>query len=248
MTVVAAMATGAHALSLTAPAVAGQAEGERETLIEPVQSAPTAAGDGLPIPLLASGVVLGFLVGLGAGTVYRRRRRSGAAAARPHGEPPRAITPPPSPPAPPRPPTTEPAGGSARQAPAGVDQAAARRVAHARPWPDEAEGLWTCEIGWKPGYRKSSFRAMAAPPGESRRRPIGESPPLGWTLWADPEPPTHELVAAAQALLAALVAAGWERTQAGGPWYAQRFLWRGSGEPGPIRVPDLAGAEPPPPG
>jgi hypothetical protein len=60
----------------------------------------------------------------------------------------------------------------------------------------------------------------------------------------DPEPPTPEMVVGVKALIAALVAAGWERTAPGGAWYAQRFLWRGEGEPGRIEVPEPT---PPPP-
>ena len=45
----------------------------------------------------------------------------------------------------------------------------ALRFARARGWPEEAGRAWTCEIDWKPGYIKSGFRAMAAPPGEPRR-------------------------------------------------------------------------------
>ena len=78
---------------------------------------------------------------------------------------------------------------------------------------------------------------MAEPPGGGKRRQIGESPPLRWTLMSDPEPPTPEFVAVVRALMAALEAAGWERIGPGGPWYAQRFLWRGAGEPGAGRGP-----------
>jgi hypothetical protein len=105
--------------------------------------------------------------------------------------------------------------------------------------------LWTCEIDWKAGYRKSSFRAIAEPPGGGKRRQIAESPPLRWSLMMDPEPPTPEFIALARALMTALEAAGWERIGPGGPWYAQRFLWRGASEPGPVVVPDTQTAEPP---
>lgn len=113
----------------------------------------------------------------------------------------------------------------------------ARRFARARPWPEEAETLWTCEIAWKAGYLKSTFRAMAGPPGSGRRKSIGESPSLRWTLMTDPEPPTPEMIASVKALVSALVAAGWERTGTGTAWYAQRFVWRGTGEPRAVAVP-----------
>jgi hypothetical protein len=113
----------------------------------------------------------------------------------------------------------------------------ARRFARAQPWPEEAETLWTCEIAWKAGYLKSTFRAMAGAPGSGRRKSIGESPSLRWTLMTDPEPPTPEMIASVKALVSALVAAGWERTGTGAAWYAQRFVWRGSGEPRAVEVP-----------
>ena len=105
--------------------------------------------------------------------------------------------------------------------------------------------MWSCEIEWKPGYRRSSFRAMATPPGGRRARALGESPGLKWGLMNDPEPPTRELVEAVRSLLSALEAAGWQRSEPAGPWYSQRFLWRGEGEPGPIepvRRDDAVGA------
>ena len=123
----------------------------------------------------------------------------------------------------------------------------ARRFARARPWPKEAETLWTCEIAWKAGYLKSTFRAMAGPPGAGRRKSIAESPSLRWTLMTDPEPPTPEMIASVKVLVSALVAAGWEHTGSGAAWYAQRFVWRGSGEPGAVAVPDeIESAEQPP--
>jgi hypothetical protein len=122
----------------------------------------------------------------------------------------------------------------------------ARRFARLVPWPEDAAQLWTCEIDWKAGYRKSSFRAMVEPPGGGKRRQIAESPPLRWSLMMDPEPPTPEFITLARALMTALEAAGWERIGPGGPWYAQRFLWRGVNEPGPVVVPDTQTAEPPP--
>jgi hypothetical protein len=123
----------------------------------------------------------------------------------------------------------------------------ARRFARAVPWPKEAETLWTCEIAWKAGYLKSAFRAMAGPPGAGRRKAIGESPSLRWTLMTDPEPPTPEMIASVKVLISALTAAGWERTGSGAAWYAQRFVWRGSGEPGALSVPDeVEAAEQPP--
>jgi hypothetical protein len=104
------------------------------------------------------------------------------------------------------------------------------------PWP-EADELWSCEIAWKPGYVRSCFRAMAAPPGAKRRQSIGESAPLKWTMMMEPEPPTPELVEAVRGLAAAIEAAGWERMDTPEePWYALRFLWRRPGWPQRVEV------------
>jgi hypothetical protein len=121
-----------------------------------------------------------------------------------------------------------------------------RRFARATPWPAAARELWTCEIGWKAGYRKSSFRAMAAPPGSDKREPLADAPAVSWTLMGDPEPPTPELAVRVRALMTALEAAGWEHIGRGGRWYAQRFLWRGTGDPQPVAVPEPARAGEPP--
>jgi hypothetical protein len=114
-----------------------------------------------------------------------------------------------------------------------------RRFARPAPWPEEATELWTCEIAWKAGYRKSSFRAMAGPPGADKRQPIGDSPSVRWSLMGEPEPPTAELAIRVRALVQALEAAGWEHIGRGRLWYAQRFVWRGSDEPRPVDVPDV---------
>jgi hypothetical protein len=124
------------------------------------------------------------------------------------------------------------------QAPAA---APARRFARATPWPEDAAQLWTCELDWKAGYLKSTFRAMAAGPGGGKREPLGESSPLKWALNTEPEPPTPALAMRVRGLVEALEAAGWEHIGRGRQWYAQRFLWRGSGEPQPITV---TGSEP----
>jgi hypothetical protein len=110
----------------------------------------------------------------------------------------------------------------------------AERFARHRPWPDGVAGLWTCEIEWRPGYRKSRFRAMAAPPGASRRQAFGESAPVMWTLMSEPDPPTPEKVAVLRELMEALEDQGWDRVESAGPWYAQRLVWRQDGQPRPI--------------
>jgi hypothetical protein len=136
-------------------------------------------------------------------------------------------------------PATPPASAPPPAPPADVSPPA-RRFARPVPWPEEAAQLWTCEIAWKAGYRKSTFRAMAGAPGPGRRHSIGESAAVRWTLMGEPEPPTPELAIRVRAVVEALEAAGWEHIGRGKVWYAQRFIWRGSGEPQPVAVPELA--------
>jgi hypothetical protein len=353
VTLVAAMAAGARAMSFAGTALAEQQEVSTATERQVVPHPPTAASDGIPAPALVGGVVLAFAVGIAGGQVHRRRRaahRRSVASARPgpilippatdkraEPEPARPVPEPPAPeprveqpvdltgpprplPAPPppepqpalprvmEPPTAptpavpEPPSREARpiewpreplrlvqrparrpmvEAPLGeapevprleappaetvepaipLDSAPetvrspaaseappipqpARRFARPVPWPQDAAELWTCEIAWKAGYRKSSFRAMAGPPGPGKRRPFGDSPSVRWTLMGEPEPPTPELAIRVRALVQALEAAGWDHIGRGRLWYAQRFIWRGSGEPQPVDVPDVEPAE-----
>ncbi len=119
----------------------------------------------------------------------------------------------------------------------------ARRFARTAPWPEEADAMWTCELDWKAGYRKSFFRAMAIGPGDDKRRPLGESAPVRWALMGEPEPPTPDLAIRVRGLVEALEAAGWQHIGRGRHWYEQRFLWHGSGEPQPIAVRDVESAE-----
>jgi hypothetical protein len=44
-------------------------------------------------------------------------------------------------------------------------------------------------------------------------------------------PPTHELEAALESLVASMTAAGWEPMRSDGSWSERRFVWRGEGEP-----------------
>lgn len=163
MTTVALMAAGAHGLSLSAPALAEQAQQKEATSEHAViPHAPTAASDGVPAPILAGGVVLAFAVGLSGGIAHRRRRvarrRSWPAAAAtpvpkvsepvqpapPPPEPetpaPRVVAPPPEaerpkPPAPPppEPETPAPRVVAAPPAPVAPPPEPPRRPAPARP-------------------------------------------------------------------------------------------------------------------
>jgi hypothetical protein len=75
---------------------------------------------------------------------------------------------------------------------------------------------------------------MAAPPGDERRVPFGESRPVKWTLMGEPEPPTEEMVEVLRELVTALTEDGWVRIGPAGHWYAQRFLWAEHGQPRPL--------------
>jgi hypothetical protein len=117
-----------------------------------------------------------------------------------------------------------------------LDVPPGKRFARKQPWPADAVGIWTCQLEWNAGYRNSTFRAMAAAPGDQRRRRrMGESAPIKWMLKGEPVPPTPEMAAAVRALTAALVDAGWEHIGTGRRWYGQRFVWRQEGEPRPVR-------------
>ena len=217
----------------------------------------SAAGDGddggLVAPALISVTIAAFAVGLGTGVVVRRRRHRRAAAPVPERKPaaagaaPTPPTPevpaadpvaflPPAPMSAPRPPPAASAGVS--EPPEALHRndpsLPARRFGRPRPWPQEAESAWTCEINWKAGYIKSGFRAMVAPPGEARRTSFGQSRPIKWTLMDDPEPPTEQLVEGLRELVTALTEVGWVRIGLAGPWYSQRFLWAGYGQPRPL--------------
>jgi hypothetical protein len=123
--------------------------------------------------------------------------------------------------------------------------ASPRRFVRATEWPQGSEDGWRCEIRWSAGYVSSRFEAVALPPGERKGRPVGESAAFKWLLMSDPDPSTREHDAAVTSLEDALLDAGWERGGRGLKWYAERFVWPGSGEP-PSRVePAVAEAAPP---
>jgi hypothetical protein len=216
-------------------------------------------GDGgtVLVPALIGGAA--FVVGLGAGEALRRRRRRAIAGQIAERKLAPAV--PSAPAAPgtvdvlphvPQPPVAPADGAHEREPPEAAGEPAAPirwiaptpsradppssalRFARVRRWPKEAARAWTCEIEWKPGYIKSGFRAMAAPPGELRRRAFGQSRPVKWTLMGDPEPPTQDMVEVLQELVTALTEDGWVRIGPGNHWYSQRFLWAGNGQPRPL--------------
>ena len=157
------------------------------------------------------------------------RRRQAPAAAKPPGAPAEARA---AAQAGPRRPVREPEPAGVWLEPEPPAPVPTRRFAST--WPADAGERWTCEIDWKAGYRASSFRAMAGPPGATKRRAFGESSALRWTLMADPDPPTPELVACVRELSDALEAAGWQEVGRGRRWYALRFVWTHTEEPRPL--------------
>jgi hypothetical protein len=94
-----------------------------------------------------------------------------------------------------------------------------------------ASSLWSCEIAWQPGQLRSRFQAVMAPPDSRARRVVAESKGLRWPPTDVRKPPTRELEAALGALVASIVAAGWEPVQSGGAWSEWRFVWRQEGKP-----------------
>ena len=97
----------------------------------------------------------------------------------------------------------------------------------------DADGVWTCAIGWRPGRLRSRFRATMAPPDGRGWRVVAQSRSLRWPPRRCEALPTAELVSALESLVAALVAAGWEPVESAGSWSARRFVWRREGEPPP---------------
>lgn len=95
----------------------------------------------------------------------------------------------------------------------------------------DANAVWTCAIGWRPGRMRSRFRAMMAPPDGEGWQIVAESQNLRWPPRSGETLPTAELVSALESLVAALVAAGWEPVESAGSWSARRFVWRRGGEP-----------------
>jgi hypothetical protein len=228
---------GKEGAELPDPAPTPTAAPQRRTG-SPARTASEGDGGGPWVPLLVGGVVAAFVVGLGVGQSRRRRRRATAApvviAARPALAAPPVIAARSAPPEPPPATWTPPTPAARPPAPRrdAPRPSVGRRARKA--WPKEAEREWTCEIVWKPGIIKSGFRAMVAAPGDETRRPYGHSRPINWMLMNEPEPPTEPLVEALQELVDALTRDGWVRIGPAGPWYSQRFLWAGDGQPRPL--------------
>jgi hypothetical protein len=133
-------------------------------------------------------------------------------------------------PVPPQP-RSEPEGGARPDADADGAHVSARGRFRRRPWPQEAEALWRCEIRWNGGWTRSRLEVVARAPGGVRGTRLAASEPFTWMLHADPDPDDREIHAAARNLRALLLADGWTEIDPGRGWYAHRFLWRRTGDP-----------------
>jgi hypothetical protein len=132
----------------------------------------------------------------------------------------------------------------------------ARRPAALPPGPDAP---CTCEILWKRGPVLSRFQAVIVTSDDRKRRVVAESARLRWPPKDVRNPPTRELEAALGALVATIVATGWEPVASSGSWSERRFVWRRPGEPptklrpgrrsstGPARAPRTRGVTGSPP-
>jgi hypothetical protein len=206
----------------------------------PARAASQGGGGSVLVPVLVGVGVAAFAAGLSVGALRRRRRAIAAPAgppvnvSRPAPAAPPVIARHPAPPEPAPVTWTPPTPATAAPAPRPDPPRPPVRRFAPKPWPEEAKRAWTCEIVWKSGYIKSGFRAMAAAPGDPKRRVYGQSRPINWMLMDAPEPPTTALVEALRELVDALTRHGWVRIGPAGPWYSQRFLWAGEGQPRPL--------------
>ena len=188
MTMVALMAAGAHGMSLSAPALAEQAQ-QKEAASEHavIPHAPTAASDSMPVPILAGGVVLAFAVGLSGGmptgaAVWRVVRAAGGrgAAAGPRGQRAGAARPAAAGARDRGTARDRAAGGGAaegaRPAAAGArDAGAARRCGDARADPAAARAATRTGARARPGAARAA-RAPARPSQPLRLVPRAQAP------------------------------------------------------------------------
>jgi hypothetical protein len=135
------------------------------------------------------------------------------------------------------------AGGSVRRVRSVTAAVAIARANAERRFATLADGssradphaVWTCSIGWRAGRLRSRFQAMMAAPDGRRRWVVAQSKRLQWPPGRGDTLATAELVSALEALVAALVAAGWKPIESAGSWSARRFVWGREGEP-PARL------------
>jgi hypothetical protein len=130
------------------------------------------------------------------------------------------------------------AGGSLRRVRARLARAKTeRRFATLAGGSSRADphAVWTCAIGWRGGRLRSRFQAMMAAPDGRRRWVVAQSKRLQWPPRRGDTLAAAELASALEALVAALVAAGWEPIESAGSWSARQFIWGREGEP-PARL------------
>lgn len=97
--------------------------------------------------------------------------------------------------------------------------------------PAATDTPWACEIAWKPGPVWSRFQAVIVTADDRKRRVVAESTGLSWPSKDVRNLPTREPDAALGALVASILATGWEPVQSSGSWSERRFVWRRPGEP-----------------
>jgi hypothetical protein len=100
--------------------------------------------------------------------------------------------------------------------------------------PARAAPGWRCELTWHAGLRGARFQAVATN-ADAAPRVIAESSKLEAIPFLPPEP-NAEMVAAARAVLAALIHAGWQPDGRGDTWYARRLSWPAGEAPEPVAV------------
>jgi hypothetical protein len=111
--------------------------------------------------------------------------------------------------------------------------------------PPNQRRSWTAEIEWREAGEGARFVVVAAPAGSGPATTIASSGELAWPPM-DSES-VQALGAAASALQATLLDAGWTPLAPGRAWYAKRFAWEPAAEPVPAPFPGspLFAPEPP---
>jgi zinc ribbon protein len=94
------------------------------------------------------------------------------------------------------------------------------------PRPGGRGPVWeTCEIGWWRGYVKAEFYALALHP-ELGEYEVARSRAFWSRRSAPPANKKGGAAKAHDALVARLLAEGWENVNSGGPWYERTFRRR----------------------
>ena len=105
--------------------------------------------------------------------------------------------------------------------------------------PAATDTPWVCEIAWKPGPVWSRFQAVIVTAADRKRRVVAESTGLSRPSRDVRNLPTREPEAGLGALVASILATGWDPVVSLGSWSERRFVWRRPGEPptklGPTR-------------